>query len=172
MKRDEDSESASLVGRENPGSYTEDARPTPHVRETDYVDTDVPLLSQFHEDAIAQASEGLFQWLVFLVCGLSLAADSIEIMVIAYVLPSAERELCMDDTRKGWLDKKPKTPDFDLALSYGGKIKGSMTFSVHLCEPGSLPRTKLPRCAAAKRKGTSDTLALFRSFDQSERRDM
>lgn len=103
MKRDEDSESASLVGRENPGSYTEDARPTSHVRETDYVDTDVPLLSQFHEDAIAQASEGLFQWLVFLVCGLALAADSIEIMVIAYVLPSAERELCMDDTRKGWL---------------------------------------------------------------------
>lgn len=103
MKRDEDSESASLVGRENPGSYTEDARPSPAIRETDYVDTDVPLLSQFHEDAIAQAGEGLFQWLVFLVCGLALAADSIEIMVIAYVLPSAERELCMDDTRKGWL---------------------------------------------------------------------
>ncbi|KAL3179780.1 hypothetical protein MRX96_037763 [Rhipicephalus microplus] len=103
MKRDEDSESASLVGRENPGSYTEDARPSPAIRETDYVDTDVPLLSQFHEDAIAQAGEGLFQWLVFLVCGLALAADSIEIMVIAYVLPSAERELCMDDARKGWL---------------------------------------------------------------------
>ncbi|CAN7979806.1 unnamed protein product [Ixodes pacificus] len=103
MKGDEDSESVSLVGRDAPGSYTEDPRPTASLRETDYVDTDVPLQSQFHEDAVAQAGEGLFQWLVFLVCGLGLAADSIEVMVIAYVLPSAERELCMDDSRKGWL---------------------------------------------------------------------
>ncbi|XP_064462331.1 synaptic vesicle glycoprotein 2C-like [Ornithodoros turicata] len=105
MKGDDESESVSLVARESvPGSYTEDQRGvSAALRETDYVDANVPLLSQFHEDAIAQAGEGLFQWLVFLVCGLCLAADAIEIFAIAYVLPSAERELCMDDSRKAWL---------------------------------------------------------------------
>lgn len=50
-----------------------------------------------------QAGFGLFQYFLFFVLGLGLAADSVEVFVIAYVLPSAEKELCMDDSRKGWL---------------------------------------------------------------------
>ncbi|CAG0899082.1 unnamed protein product, partial [Cyprideis torosa] len=71
--------------------------------EVDFVDTEVSLLSQFHEDAISQAGFGLFQCLLYLVVGLGLAADTIEIFVIAYIIPSAEVELCMTDLRKGWL---------------------------------------------------------------------
>ncbi|XP_076314635.1 synaptic vesicle glycoprotein 2C-like [Tachypleus tridentatus] len=40
---------------------------------------------------------------MFFVTGLGLAADSIEILAIAYILPSAEQDLCMDSSQKGWL---------------------------------------------------------------------
>ncbi|GIY53030.1 synaptic vesicle glycoprotein 2C [Caerostris extrusa] len=101
---DPESESLLLRGREG-STYTEEgaAGAAVDVTEMDYVDADVSVLSQFHEDALAQAGFGLFHYFLFLVLGLGLAADSIEVFVIAYVLPSAERELCMDDTRKGWL---------------------------------------------------------------------
>ncbi|XP_076341825.1 synaptic vesicle glycoprotein 2C-like [Tachypleus tridentatus] len=106
----EDSECLSLVTREAPApsSYTEEldrSEVDPHavLKETDYVNVDVSVLSQFHEDAISQAGFGRFQWLMFFVTGLGLAADSIEILAIAYILPSAEQDLCMDSSQKGWL---------------------------------------------------------------------
>ncbi|MPC83713.1 Synaptic vesicle glycoprotein 2B [Portunus trituberculatus] len=73
--------------------------------ELDYVESDAPLLSQFHEDAIQQAGTGAFQRLLLLIVGLGLAADTIELFVVAYVIPSAEVELCMSGTEKGWLGK-------------------------------------------------------------------
>lgn len=112
LRNRDDSESESLVSKEVPphGSYTEEGGRDEgqddlpgDLREMDYVDTDVSVLSQFHEDALSQAGFGLFQWILFFILGLGLAADSIEVFVVAYVLPSAERELCMDDFRKGWL---------------------------------------------------------------------
>nr|CAD7262481.1 unnamed protein product [Timema shepardi] len=69
----------------------------------DYVDSEVSVLAQFHEDAIRQAGFGYFQWVVLLVVGLGLAADTIELFVIAFILPSAEVELCIDTNEKGWL---------------------------------------------------------------------
>ncbi|CAL4119411.1 unnamed protein product [Meganyctiphanes norvegica] len=71
--------------------------------ERDYAETDISLLSQFHEDAIQQAGTGAFQRMLLLVAGLGLAADTIELFVIAYVIPSAELELCMSGMEKGWL---------------------------------------------------------------------
>ncbi|XP_076065847.1 synaptic vesicle glycoprotein 2C-like [Oratosquilla oratoria] len=71
--------------------------------ELDYVESDVPLLSQFHEDAIQQAGTGAFQRMLLAVVGLGLAADTIELFVVAYVIPSAEVELCMSGKDKGWL---------------------------------------------------------------------
>lgn len=38
-----------------------------------------------------------------MITGLGLAADTIELFVVAYVIPSAEVELCMSGTDKGWL---------------------------------------------------------------------
>nr|XP_045611722.1 synaptic vesicle glycoprotein 2A-like isoform X1 [Procambarus clarkii] len=84
--------------------------------ELDFVESDAPLLSQFHEDAIQQAGTGPFQRLLLLVAGLSLAADTIELLVVAYVIPSAEVELCMSGTQKGWL----------AAITFIGMMIGAM----------------------------------------------
>ncbi|GIY50260.1 synaptic vesicle glycoprotein 2A [Caerostris darwini] len=118
-----DPESESLLLRREGSSYTEEgaAGAAVDVTEMDYVDADVSVLSQFHEDALAQAGFGLFHYFLFLVLGLGLAADSIEVFVIAYVLPSAERELCMDDTRKGWL----ASISF-LGMMIGGLVWGNL----------------------------------------------
>lgn len=84
--------------------------------ELDYVESDAPLLSQFHEDAIQQAGTGAFQWLLLMITGLGLAADTIELFVVAYVIPSAEVELCMSGTDKGWL----------AAITFIGMMIGAM----------------------------------------------
>ncbi|PSN45332.1 hypothetical protein C0J52_18069 [Blattella germanica] len=107
------SESAALVRSTEGMSYTEEGRPppgggsgsagggggTPHDggedELMDYVDSDVSVLAQFHEDAIRQ-------WMLMLVSGLGLAADTIELFVIPYILPSAEVELCIDASQKTW----------------------------------------------------------------------
>ncbi|XP_066973216.1 synaptic vesicle glycoprotein 2B-like, partial [Macrobrachium rosenbergii] len=86
------------------------------VDELDYVESDAPLLSQFHEDAIQQAGTGAFQRLLLLVVGLGLAADTIELFVVAYVIPSAEVELCMSGSDKGWL----------AAITFVGMMIGAM----------------------------------------------
>ncbi|GFQ89864.1 synaptic vesicle glycoprotein 2C [Trichonephila clavata] len=121
MNGPREAESESLLLKRDGSSYTEEAAggvAGDELTEMDYVDADVSVLSQFHEDALAQAGFGLFQYFLFLVLGLGLAADSIEVFVIAYVLPSAERELCMDDTRKGWL----------AAISFLGMMIGGLVW--------------------------------------------
>ncbi|ROT61175.1 Synaptic vesicle glycoprotein 2B [Penaeus vannamei] len=72
--------------------------------------------SLFHEDAIQQAGTGAFQWLLLMITGLGLAADTIELFVVAYVIPSAEVELCMSGTDKGWL----------AAITFIGMMIGAM----------------------------------------------
>ncbi|CAL1280473.1 unnamed protein product [Larinioides sclopetarius] len=126
--READPESESLLLKRDGSSYTEEVvvggaeggggGASGDLTEMDYVDADVSVLSQFHEDAMAQAGFGLFQYFLFLVLGLGLAADSIEVFVIAYVLPSAERELCLDDARKGWL----------AAISFLGMMIGGLVW--------------------------------------------
>jgi len=50
-----------------------------------------------------QAGVGYFQIFAAFCTGLSLAADTVEIFVVPYILPSAEVELCIEDNEKGWL---------------------------------------------------------------------
>ena len=38
-----------------------------------------------------------------MVLGMGIMGDGIELLVIAFILPGAERELCMDERMKGWL---------------------------------------------------------------------
>ncbi|XP_008207955.1 synaptic vesicle glycoprotein 2B isoform X2 [Nasonia vitripennis] len=73
--------------------------------EHDLIDnsSDATLLAQFHEDAIKQAGVGYFQALAAFYVGLCLAADTVEFFVVPYILPSAEVELCIEDSEKGWL---------------------------------------------------------------------
>lgn len=59
----------------------------------------------FHEDALAQAAVGRAQLLLALVLGLALAADCSELVIIGFVLPAAELQLCIGQHRKHWLGK-------------------------------------------------------------------
>ena len=61
------------------------------------------VLSNVHMRAMEEAGFGRLQWLLFVVLGLGLMGDGIELLMIAYVLPGAEKDLCMDDEKKGWL---------------------------------------------------------------------
>ncbi|XP_063237443.1 synaptic vesicle glycoprotein 2C-like [Bacillus rossius redtenbacheri] len=122
------SESAALVRGTEGMSYTEEGVPRPRSPrpqdeedggEDELVgsgDSDMSVLAQFHEDAIRQAGLGYFQWLALLVGGLGLAADTIELFVVAFILPSAEVELCIDDAEKGWL----------VAITFLGMMAGSV----------------------------------------------
>ncbi|XP_013776762.1 synaptic vesicle glycoprotein 2C-like isoform X1 [Limulus polyphemus] len=120
----ENLENMTLVNREAlpAGSYTQEVRRQSDTEftEMDYVDSDMSVLSQFHEDAISQAGFGRFQWIVFMILGLGLAADSIEVLVIAYILPSAERELCMEASQKGWL----------VGISFLGMMIGGLVWGI------------------------------------------
>ncbi|XP_049807229.1 synaptic vesicle glycoprotein 2B-like [Schistocerca nitens] len=109
------SESAALVRSTEGMSYTEEGgsmlATAPHdeaaldVEEElmDYVDSDISVLAQFHEDAIRQAGSGYFQWMLLFVVGLGMAADTVELFVVPYILPSAEVEMCLGSREKIWL---------------------------------------------------------------------
>lgn len=57
----------------------------------------------FHEDALSQAAVGKAQLLLTIILGLAIAADSSELVILGYILPAAELQLCIDSHRKGWL---------------------------------------------------------------------
>ena len=63
------------------------------------------VLSDVHERALEATGFGRLQWTLMVVLGLGIMGDAIELMVMAYILPGAERELCMDTHMKGWLGK-------------------------------------------------------------------
>ncbi|XP_050359036.1 synaptic vesicle glycoprotein 2A-like [Nymphalis io] len=67
----------------------------------DYNDSSV--LEQFHEDALRQAGCGLSQARVYLAVCLAVAGASLELASIAFILPSAEIELCILPHEKNWL---------------------------------------------------------------------
>lgn len=50
-----------------------------------------------------QTGVGYFQVMVSICAGLSLSSDTIEFFVVPYILPSAEVELCIEDSEKSWL---------------------------------------------------------------------
>ncbi|XP_014217392.1 synaptic vesicle glycoprotein 2C-like isoform X2 [Copidosoma floridanum] len=64
---------------------------------------------------------GKFQSLAALYVGLCLAADTIEFFALPYILPSAEVELCIEDSEKGWLGNITL-----LGLAIGGIFWGGL----------------------------------------------
>uniref|UniRef100_T1J4J4 Major facilitator superfamily (MFS) profile domain-containing protein n=1 Tax=Strigamia maritima TaxID=126957 RepID=T1J4J4_STRMM len=115
----EDSEEASLVGREATlamTSYTEEG--TTRIKTVRIVESgatasgepisdgieeatiDSSLVTQFHEDAIRQTGSGVFHWLLLLFAGLGMGAENAELFVVAFLIPSAEEDLCMENTDK------------------------------------------------------------------------
>uniref|UniRef100_A0A667XG94 Synaptic vesicle glycoprotein 2Bb n=1 Tax=Myripristis murdjan TaxID=586833 RepID=A0A667XG94_9TELE len=60
-------------------------------------------LSEQYEDIMEDCGHGKFQWTLFMVLGLALMADGVECFVVAFVLPSAEKDLCLSNADKGIL---------------------------------------------------------------------
>ncbi|TNN74274.1 Synaptic vesicle glycoprotein 2C [Liparis tanakae] len=60
-------------------------------------------LAQQYELIIQECGHGRFQWQLFLVLGLALMSDGVEVFVVGFVLPSAETDMCVPNSRSGWL---------------------------------------------------------------------
>ncbi|XP_044300958.1 synaptic vesicle glycoprotein 2B [Varanus komodoensis] len=60
-------------------------------------------LAHQYENIIEECSHGRFQWLLFFVLGLALMADGVEVFVVGFVLPSAEKDMCLSSSNKGML---------------------------------------------------------------------
>lgn len=64
-------------------------------------------LAQQYETILRECGHGRFQWTLYFVLGLALMADGVEIFVVGFVLPSAEKDMCLSDSNKGMLGKTP-----------------------------------------------------------------
>ncbi|KAM4663677.1 synaptic vesicle glycoprotein 2A-like [Discoglossus pictus] len=60
-------------------------------------------LAQQYEMILQECGHGRFQWTLYFVLGLALMADGVEIFVVGFVLPSAEKDMCLSDSNKGML---------------------------------------------------------------------
>lgn len=60
-------------------------------------------LAQQYELIIQECGHGRFQWVLFIVLGMALMADGVEVFVVGFVLPSAETALCIPNSGSGWL---------------------------------------------------------------------
>ncbi|XP_056142630.1 synaptic vesicle glycoprotein 2Ca isoform X2 [Lampris incognitus] len=60
-------------------------------------------LAQQYELIIQECGHGRFQWQLFLVLGLALMSDGVEVFVVGFVLPSAETDMCIPNSSSGWL---------------------------------------------------------------------
>lgn len=62
-------------------------------------------LAQQYELIIQECGHGRFQWQLFFTLGLALMSDGVEVFVVGFVLPSAETDMCVPDSKTGWLGK-------------------------------------------------------------------
>ncbi|XP_070968533.1 synaptic vesicle glycoprotein 2A-like [Oncorhynchus clarkii lewisi] len=60
-------------------------------------------LAQQYETILQECGHGKFQWTLYFVLGLALMADGVEIFVVDFVLPSAEKDMCLSEESKGML---------------------------------------------------------------------
>lgn len=62
-------------------------------------------LAEQYESIMEDCGHGRFQWTLFTVLGLALMADGVECFVVAFALPSAEKDMCLSNANKGMLGK-------------------------------------------------------------------
>ncbi|XP_059951068.1 synaptic vesicle glycoprotein 2B isoform X3 [Mesoplodon densirostris] len=60
-------------------------------------------LAHQYETIIDECGHGRFQWTLFFVLGLALMADGVEVFVVSFALPSAEKDMCLSSSKKGML---------------------------------------------------------------------
>lgn len=62
-------------------------------------------LAQQYETILQECGHGKFQWSLYFVLGLALMADGVEIFVVGFVLPSAEKDMCLSEPNKSMLGR-------------------------------------------------------------------
>ena len=62
-------------------------------------------LPEQYECIMEDCGHGRFQWQLFTVLGLALMGDGVECFVVGFVLPSAEKDMCLSNAEKGMLGK-------------------------------------------------------------------
>lgn len=63
-------------------------------------------LAEQYETIMEDCGHGRFQWMLFFVLGLALMADGVDGFVVGFVMPSAEKDMCISNSDKGLLGKK------------------------------------------------------------------
>uniref|UniRef100_A0A674BUX0 Synaptic vesicle glycoprotein 2B-like n=1 Tax=Salmo trutta TaxID=8032 RepID=A0A674BUX0_SALTR len=62
-------------------------------------------LAEQYENIMEDCGHGRFQWTLFIVLGMALMADGVDGFVVGFVLPSAEKDMCLSNANKGMLGK-------------------------------------------------------------------
>ncbi|XP_063045512.1 synaptic vesicle glycoprotein 2Ba [Engraulis encrasicolus] len=75
-------------------------------------------LPEQYETIMEDCGHGRFQWQLFIVLGLALMAEGVECFVVGFVLPSAEKDMCLSNADKGMLG----------LLVYIGMMLGSLVW--------------------------------------------
>ncbi|XP_055756059.1 synaptic vesicle glycoprotein 2Ba [Salvelinus fontinalis] len=60
-------------------------------------------LAEQYENIMEDCGHGRFQWTLFIVLGMALMADGVDGFVVGFVLPSAEKDMCLSNANKGML---------------------------------------------------------------------
>lgn len=114
MNGDDDSEEHTVLLRYNEDNILTDDNLKPHtgINDNDAVSDTVEssdneiesisdTLADKYEAALHSTGFGLFSVFLLLFCGVTLMADTTEILCVSFVIPSAESELCLSDWMKG-----------------------------------------------------------------------
>uniref|UniRef100_A0A3B3YNQ6 Synaptic vesicle glycoprotein 2A n=1 Tax=Poecilia mexicana TaxID=48701 RepID=A0A3B3YNQ6_9TELE len=97
-----DSGKGDLAG--GPGSITAGAQQFKDVGASEAARRkDQEELAQQYETILQECGHGKFQWTLYFVLGLALMADGVEIFVVGFVLPSAEKDMCLSEPSKSML---------------------------------------------------------------------
>lgn len=62
-------------------------------------------LPEQYEAIMEDCGHGRFQWMLFFVLGMGLTADGVDGYVVGFVMPSAEKDMCISNADKGMLGK-------------------------------------------------------------------
>ncbi|XP_059927163.1 synaptic vesicle glycoprotein 2Ba [Gadus macrocephalus] len=73
-----------------------------------------------YENIMEDCGHGRFQWTLFAVLGLALMADGVDSYVVGFVLPSAEKDMCITNADKGMLGLLVYVAMLAGALVWGG----------------------------------------------------
>ncbi|RVE74825.1 hypothetical protein OJAV_G00026170 [Oryzias javanicus] len=77
-------------------------------------------LPEQYETIMEDCGHGRFQWMLFFVLGLALMADGVDGFVVGFVLPSAEKDMCISNADKGLLGLLVYVAMMVGALVWGG----------------------------------------------------